>query len=224
MNGLIKIYLKRLFCFFSRPFLSKYYLSLHRLIFTIVCCLSSVVFSACNSDYTPKPRGYFRIDFPQKQYQVFNQPGYPYSFEYPVYAKVVKDSSFFGEATENPWWINVDFPQFNGRIYISYKEIGKNKADKLIDDAFKMTNKHTTKAYSIDDSIITTPNNVHGVFFNVGGNVATANQFFLTDTTQHFLRGALYFDAAPNEDSLSIVNRFLIQDVKHLINTFHWRK
>lgn len=187
-------------------------------------CLWSMVLLSCNSDYTPKPRGYFKIHFPKKQYQAFNQPGYPYSFEYPLYAKVVKDSSFFGEATENPWWINIDFPQFNGRIYVSYKEIGKNKLDKLIKDAFTMTNKHTTKAYSIDDSLIATANNVHGIFFKVGGDVATANQFFLTDSTKHFLRGALYFDATPNEDSLSIVNRFLIEDVKHFINTFKWKE
>lgn len=191
---------------------------------TVLFGLSSMVLFSCNSDYTPKPRGYFKIDFPEKKYQVFNQADYPYSFEYPVYAKIVKDSSFFGEVTENPWWINIDFPQFNGRIYVSYKEIGKYKLDKLINDAFTMTNKHTTKAYSIDDSLITNPNNVHGMFFKVGGNVATANQFFLTDSTKHFLRGALYFDATPNEDSLSIVNRFLVEDVRHLINTFKWKE
>jgi gliding motility-associated lipoprotein GldD len=193
------------------------------LILSTVFALSCTLLFSCNSDYTPKPRGYFKIEFPKKEYRVFNQPGYPYSFEFPGYANIVKDSSFFGEATENPWWINIDFPKFNGRVYVSYKEIGKNKFDKLINDAFTMTNKHNTKAYSIDDSLITTPNNVHGVFFRVGGNVATANQFFLTDSTKHFLRGALYFDATPNEDSLGIVNRFLIEDVKHLINTFKWK-
>ena len=192
--------------------------------FSIVLLFSSHLFLySCNSDYTPKPRGYFKIKFPKKEYRLFDQPGYPYSFEYPVYSKVLKDSSFFGEATENPWWINIDFPEFSGRVYVSYKEIGKNKFDKLINDAFTMTNKHNMKAYSIDDSLITNPNNVHGVFFKVGGDVATANQFFLTDSSRHFLRGALYFDATPNEDSLGIVNQFLMEDVKHLINTFKWK-
>jgi gliding motility-associated lipoprotein GldD len=185
--------------------------------------LLTMVLASCNSTYTPKPRGYFKIDFPEKKYQLFDQPGYPYSFEYPVYAKIVKDSTFFGEATENPWWINVDFPQFGGRIYVSYKEIGKNKFDTLVKHAFELTGKHTSRAYSIDDSLVTTPNHVHGVFFSVGGDVATANQFFLTDSTKHFLRGAMYFDATPNADSLAIVNRFLLQDMKHLINTFKWR-
>lgn len=185
--------------------------------------ITLVIFSACNSDYTPKPKGYFNIDFPKKQYRVFQQTGYPYSFEYPVYANVIKDSSFFGEATENPWWINIDYPQFNGRVHISYKQVGLNKLDKLVNDAFTMTNKHNLKAYSIDDSLMVTPNNVHGLFFKVGGNVATANQFFLTDSVTHFLRGALYFDATPNEDSLGIVNRFVLEDLKHMINTFKWK-
>lgn len=193
---------------------------------TFLICIAVtgfVFFTSCNSNYTVKPRGFFQINFPKREYRLFDQAGYPYSFEYPVYANVLKDSTFFGEATENPWWINIDFPQFEGRIYVSYKEIGKNKFDKLVSDAFAMTNKHTSKAYSIDDSLVSTPNNVHGVFFKVGGEVATANQFFLTDSTKHFLRGALYFDATPNEDSLRIVNRFLIEDVKHLINTFKWK-
>ena len=193
------------------------------LLLLITAVSGLLILSSCNSDYTVKPRGYFRVHFPKKEYRLFDQPGYPYSFEYPVYANVLKDSSFFGEATENPWWINIDFPEFSGRIYVSYKDIGKNKFDKLVADAYTMTNKHTTKAYSIDDSIINTANNIHGVFFKVGGEVATANQFFLTDSTKHFLRGALYFDATPNEDSLAVVNRFMIEDVRHLINTFKWK-
>ena len=136
---------------------------------------------------------------------------------------MVKDSTFFGNATENPWWININFPQFNGRIYVSYKEIGKNNLDKLVNDAFSMSNKHSTKAYSIDDSLISTANHISGRFFKIGGDVATANQFFLTDSVHHFLRGALYFDATPNEDSLRIVNDFLLEDMRHLINSFQWK-
>lgn len=190
----------------------------------LICAFIGVMLLSCNSDYMPKPKGYYRIDFPERKYQVFDQPGYPYSFEYPVYAKIVKDSTFFGETTENPWWINVDFPRFAGRIYVSYKEIGVNKFDTLIKHAFQLTGKHSSMAYSIEDSVMTTPLGAHGVFFSVGGDVATANQFFLTDTTKHFLRGALYFDATPNTDSLGIVNSFLLEDMKHLINTFRWKK
>ncbi|HLI92828.1 MAG TPA: hypothetical protein VKU83_04445, partial [Puia sp.] len=148
--------------------------------FVLLPVLSSL--AACNSNYTPKRRGYFRIDFPAHQYQQFDRPGYPYSFEYPVYANVVKDTSFFDTVPENPYWINVDFPRFNARIYVSYKKIGPNKYDKLTDDAFKMTYKNTYKASSIDQTVIHTPNGIGGIFFHVGGNAATAQQFFLTDT------------------------------------------
>jgi len=189
----------------------------------VVLSLVSGLFYSCNSVYTPRRRGYFKIDFPPHQYQVFDQKGYPYTFEYPVYASIVQDTSFFEARPENPWWINIDFPRFNARIYISYKEIGQNTFDKLREDAYKMTFKHTYKASSIDDSVIRTPGGVSGIFFKVGGNAATAQQFYLTDTTKHFLRGALYFDVAPNEDSLGIVNRFLQKDMMHLINTFHWK-
>jgi gliding motility-associated lipoprotein GldD len=182
-----------------------------------------MVVTSCNDTFTPKPRGYFQIDFPRKEYKVFDQAGYPYSFEYPAYANVVKDSTFFGEATENPWWVNIDFPQFQGKMYLSYKSIGANRFDKLLNDAFNLTNKHSQKAYSIDDSLMITPNSVRGMFFKVGGDVATSYQFFLTDSTRHFLRGALYFEATPNQDSLSPVNNFVAEDMRHLINTFRWK-
>jgi len=178
---------------------------------------------ACNSTYTPKPKGYFSIPFPQRAYQTFQQPGYPYTFEYPAYARVVRDSTFFGEPTENPWWINIDFPGFNGKIYISYKPIGPNTLDTLIKDAYRLTGKHNTMAYSIEDTTFVTPQKVTGVYFTVGGNVATAHQFFVTDSVRHFLRGALYFDATPNADSLGIVNDFLLTDLKHMVNTLQWR-
>ena len=86
-----------------------------------------------------------------------------------------------------------------------------------------MTYKHTTKATEIQDSLMKTPAGLTGVWFNVGGNAATAKQFFITDSTKHFLRGALYFDSTPNEDSLSIVNDFLQEDMRHLINTLKWK-
>jgi gliding motility-associated lipoprotein GldD len=185
------------------------------------CFLLSILI-ACNSDYTPKPRGYFRIDFPAHAYQVFNAPEFPYSFEYPVYGNILRDTAFFGDKPENPYWINIDFPRFHARIYVSYKKIEGNY-DKLREDAYKMTYKHTYKASSIEDSLISTPLGVHGIFFNVGGNAATAKQFFVSDSTKHFLRGALYFDATPNSDSLSIVNAFLQEDMYHLINTLRWK-
>lgn len=207
-----------------------------------LCILIMVsVFNACNSPYTPRPKGYFNINFPERQYQSFNRPGYPFTFDYPVYSIITRDSSLLDESADNPYWMNIDFPNFNARIYLSYKTIGGkswykvktdhgykdssaiNTFENLREDAYKITFKHSVKASSIEDSVFITPHGIGGVFFNVGGNAATGKQFFATDTSRHFLRGALYFDTTPNEDSLGIVYQFLQKDMNQLINTLQWR-
>ena len=208
-----------------------------------ILSLSFYVFStACNSVYTSKKKGYYKVDFPKRQYVTFDQPGFPYSFEYPVYANVVKDSSYLDSSPGNPYWVNIDFPSFNGKIFISYKtiggtsiykvknpdgkyrdSIGKNTFQNMVNDSYNLTYKNEIKANSIEDSVMHTPNHITGIFFRLSGSVATATQFFLSDTTHHFIRGALYFDATPNEDSLRPVNAFLEEDMKHIINTLRWK-
>ena len=107
----------------------------------ILAVVAAIFLFSCddNSLSVQKPRGYFKIDLPKKQYQLFDRPGYPYSFEYPVYGNVIQDSLFFEEKAENPYWINIDFPRFNSRIHISYKEIKRHSFDSLVEDAFKMS-------------------------------------------------------------------------------------
>ncbi len=196
---------------------------------------------SCNSTYTSKKEGYYKIDFPKREYVKFDNASFPYSFEYPVYAQVVRDSTYFDSSLQNPYWININFPAFNGKIFISYKiiggtsvykvksptgyrdSIGKNTFQNMVNDSYNLTYKNDIKAYSIEDSIMHTPNNITGIFFRLSGSVATAKQFFLSDTVRNFLRGALYFDATPNEDSLRPVNAFLQEDMMHLINTLKWR-
>lgn len=190
----------------------------------VFCLMVGLIFFSCNSDFVARPRGYFKISLPQKKYQLFNQPGFPYSFEYPVYGKIVQDSLFFDQHPENPFWINIDFPQFNGRIHISYKEIGKNKFDSLVNDAYTMSYKqHTYKATKIQPEEFATANGVTGVYFTLKGNTATGNQFFATDSVKHFLRGALYFSVTPNADSLQPVSNFLRKDVEYMIETLKWK-
>jgi gliding motility-associated lipoprotein GldD len=193
-------------------------------IFLLVQTLFVFTLLSCNSEYSAgKKKGYFKIDFPEKKYKQFNQPGYPYTFEYPEYARVIKDTTFFDDKAGD-WWINIDFPRFDGRIYVSYKPINaENVFDSLVRDGFKMAYKQNVDVSTgIEDSLIQTPNGVEGLYFSLKGNTATANQFFLTDSTRHFFRGALYFNAVPNEDSLGIVNEFLKKDLLHLINTLRW--
>jgi gliding motility-associated lipoprotein GldD len=206
-----------------------------------IFCVVSILVS-CNSPYVSKKKGYFNIELPKRSYQLFDQPDFPYSFEYPVYAQIVKDSTFFDTNPENPYWVNIDFPQFHSRIFLSYKiiggkalykikqadgtyrdSLGTNVFDKMVNDAFTLTNKNNVVSNSINDSLIHTANGISGVFFKVGGNAATSKQFFLSDTSTNFIRGALYFDVTPNADSLQPVQDFLQADMDHMINTFKWK-
>ncbi len=181
-------------------------------------------FEACHSPVNPKPRGYFRINFPKKSYRKFQKPGYPYTFEYPTYATIERDTSFFGGKPENPWWIDIVFPDFDGKIYLSYKKIGqKYSLNRLVNDAYKMTYENSLKADNIVREAFQTPNNVTGLMYKVSGNAATARQFFATDSVRHFLRGALYFYATPNADSIAPVVSFIEKDMWHLLKTLKWK-
>lgn len=181
--------------------------------------------ASCRQEaFTPRPRGYFQIDLPQHQYQAFDNPGYPYAFEYPVYGTVVQDTSFFDEKPENPYWINIDIPSLQARIYISYKEIkGKEGLAKLLEDAHFMSFYHTKKADYMQDATFRNEHGVTGTTYEWGGDAASTYQFLATDSMRHFLRGALYFDATPNADSLRPAAEFLQKDIEHMLQTLRWQ-
>lgn len=184
----------------------------------LLIILSAMV-SCTDRHPQPKPRGYFRIDLPAKHYVRLDTMR-RYSFEYPTYATITPDYLSPNEKD----WANVEFPAFKGTVHISYKSVDNNLRDYL-EDAYTMITKHITKATGIRDSVvINRDRNVYGlVYFLEGEGVASPLQFYLTDSTRHFMRGSLYFNIYPNNDSLEPVINFITQDVRHLINTFEWK-
>ena len=179
---------------------------------------------SCNNEYMPKPKAYHRIVFPEKSYELYSNPGCPFQFEFPGYAKVVWDSTFFNESQKNPCWLNVDFQELNGKIHISYAELAeKEDLAKRIEDAHTLTFKHTKKADFIDESKISNQYGVKGMLYEVGGDAASSVQFYVSDDSKHFLRGSLYFETSPNIDSMGIVVDFVKVDMLHLLSTFQWK-
>lgn len=186
--------------------------------------LTVTLIAACQEEYTPKPKGYFRISFPEHAYKLYNPDFCPFSFEYPVYANISRDTVFLDTVPENPCWMTVNFPDFNGSVFLSYKEINTaHGLAKLIDDFHVLAFKHTVKASGIDESEINSKNNAHGLYFNIAGNAASNIQFFVTDSINHFIRGSLYFNNVPNVDSLGPVILFVEKDIQHLIGTLKWK-
>ncbi len=183
----------------------------------VIILLSFFVLFSCREKSVPKPAGYFRIDFPEKSYHKCKMD-YPFCFDIPDYAVVLPDQ----DKNAEPFWINVDIPGNKARIHLSYKKVRNNLA-RYTEESRKLAYDHTIRASSIDEELFLNPGKrVFGTVYYINGNAASPLQFYLTDSLQHFLRGALYIRATPNIDSLKPVIEFLKTDVAHLIGTMEW--
>ena len=175
--------------------------------------------SACRKDPTPKPRGYFRITFPDKVYVQLNQM-LPYDFRVPIYAYVTPDLL----SPNQKEWVTVEIPRNHAQIHISYKKIDHN-LPQLIEESRTLVYKHSQKASAIDEQVfINRGKKTFGTLYTLKGNAASPMQFYLTDSVTHFLRGALYIKEVPNYDSLRPVIQFLSQDVIKMIESTEWKK
>ena len=189
---------------------------------TLLVCTLIITFSSCDDEddevFIPKPKGYPRIYFPEKTYRLYDSLC-PYSFEIPTYANILNDR----HNGADPCWINVNFPKYNAQIHLSYKII-TNNLDTVLGECRDFVVKHQVKSTGIDETIIVRDSSqVYGLVYDIDGNTASNVQFYLTDSTHHFMRGALYFNAVPNIDSMKIVVDYLRKDIVHMIQTFQWK-
>jgi gliding motility-associated lipoprotein GldD len=191
---------------------ARYYF--YSLAFVLVAC----VFSSCKKDQTPKPRGYYRIEFPAKAYKHLTER-LPYDFSIPVYAIAMPDQLNPAQTD----WITIEIPGNHAQIHISYKKIDHNLS-RLIEESRSLVLKHIQKASSIDEQVFVNPaKKIFGTVYTLKGNSASPMQFYLTDSVRNFLRGALYIKEIPNYDSLRPVINFLSQDVIKMIETTEWK-
>ncbi|MGM0375789.1 MAG: gliding motility lipoprotein GldD [Bacteroidota bacterium] len=173
---------------------------------------------ACNNSNPPKPRGYFRISLPEKEYSQIDTT-LPYQFEKPLYARFKPEE----DEKSQQYWGNLAFPRFEAKIHLSYKEIEENLY-KLYEDNRELAFKHTVKADAIKERMFNSPeNNVYGILYEIQGNTASPVQFYVTDSTKHFLRGSLYFNTVPNKDSIAPVLDFIRKDIVHMMETLKWK-
>lgn len=181
------------------------------------------MFVSCDDDDSvgiPKPRGYFRISFPEKKYVMYDADC-PFSFEIPDYAKMYHSAA----PNASPCWRDLYFGRFHATLYISYNEINNDTIlEKLINESWALTEAHNQVANSMQDSSILRPkDHVFGSVQSLGGNAATPMQFYLTDSTKHFIRASLYFYSPPNKDSIAPVLDYIRKDIYHLVQTLRWK-
>jgi gliding motility-associated lipoprotein GldD len=188
------------------------------------CIIVSVLVlsASCTKPPIPKEYGYFRIDLPEHSYTYYqgNQdgvPALPYNFLLSDYAQVRTHDG-------GRYWIDILYPQWNVNVHCSYRAIQGNLKE-LSDDAMEFVYKHTIKASAIPERAYSNPEaDVYGLTFDFAGNTATTMQFVLTDSVQHFFRGAVYFSNVPNEDSIAPVAAFIREDMVNLIESFRWKR
>lgn len=178
------------------------------------------VLASCSNPSAPKPRGYFRVTFPEKVYSVYDDPALPYRFSMPRYCVMEKEVSRTGEK----YWSNIVYPGLNAKIHLTFSFADGN-LDTLIEDSHTLAYKHTVKADAIEKiAYYNDSSQVYGLLYNLKGNVASPVQFYLTDSVRNFLRGSLYFNSAPNKDSLLPSVEFVREDIKHIFETLEWKQ
>lgn len=190
-------------------------------LFAIGLIMIIMLISSCeNQPMLPRPAGYFRIDLPEHKYQPFDFT-FPYYFKYSQSARI----QFDNYTSDDPFWLNIYYPKYKARIHLSYKSLKDNKLFNLTEDARNFVFRHAEKAQGIKENTIKiNESKMFGLVYRIEGKeVASPFQFWVSDSSTHFLRGALYFSVRPNNDSLEPVINFIVKDIDHLLSTLEWR-
>lgn len=189
------------------------------LTFALVALLST----ACHHqvDYTPKPAAYLRFDFPKKHYQSYDTVALPFSFERASEANITLKKN-----TPNEKWVDILYPNYRGVVFLSYKSMrGPQDLQGQIDTSYELLKMHFDYSSGVDEEKFVDPaHHIYATTYQLKGtNVASSYQFWATDSNSHFLRGSLYLDCTPNNDSLAPVLDYLQKDLNHLLETLRWR-
>jgi len=177
-----------------------------------------LLLSSCKETYTPKPRGYIRIEPPEAKYVTLDEE-LPYSFSVSRWAVVE-----LPPVDSAAYWINIDYPALNAKIYCSYRSITQSSLDVHMEECRRLVERAVRNADVISEKVYESRNdNVYGVLFQIEGESASPVQFVLTDSVLHFFRGAFYYKYNPNRDSVAPITDYIKKDIIELIQTFYWR-
>ncbi|QIK53227.1 hypothetical protein G7051_02240 [Dysgonomonas sp. HDW5B] len=184
----------------------------------VVALLMLLMFvSACN-EYTPKPKGYNRIDNATGETVEYNFPKFSFRYSDQVHIDTLQSK------VENEIWFNIIYPKYNAIIYCTYLPVSKLTLPKVLEDSYKLAFSHSLKADEIIQQTYTNVDRgVSGTVYSIEGSVATPIQFFLTDSVSHFFRGSFYYAEKVNSDSVAPITEFVMEDIQEMINTFSWQ-
>lgn len=173
----------------------------------------SFTFLGCGEEnILPKPKAMLRLEYQRPAAEPI-ETGY-FTFEMNKAARVDK---------KNSKSIVVEYPEMKAAVFLNYRKV-ENDLNKLIRDAHKLSGEHAAKADGIQQRIFeNSENNVYGAFYEVSGDAASQAQFFVTDSLNHFVTGALYFKTKPNYDSIYPAAKYLQNDMGRIMESLRWK-
>lgn len=192
---------------------------MNKLILLII--LISTLIMSCQEEekVMPRPIGQMRVEFPKHEYISAETGNCNYLFEIPQSAEITK-----GMNPNVPCHKNIIFKDFNAVLYLSYYSLDTNRVLDLIKESRDKVYEHVVKASSIDEIMIKdTSSRVYGILYDIKGNAATPFQFFITDSTNNFIRASLMFNVQTNYDSLKPMMNYLKVDLENMIKTTQWK-
>lgn len=178
-----------------------------------ILCFAIMALSACKDDVLPKPKAMLRLEYPAGKEKVLETDHFVIRYNEMARLKSQSGTSFV-----------LDYPLMRGSIFVNYKKVDGN-LDKLLSDAQKLSYEHVVKADGIyEEPVVNEPNDVYGMYYEVKGDAASQSQFYVTDSTRHFVTGSLYFYAKPNYDSILPAAVYLQQDIRNIITSLSWKE
>ncbi len=172
--------------------------------------------SSCTEDSTPKPKGYLSLEYPEAQYM-------PVAIDCPYSFKKNTNTSVEMPKTKQFCWVNVKYPDLKGTLHLTYRKVDGN-LNTLLKDAQNITQQHTIKAEGISSiPYENSEQDAYGMVYEIEGNAASPLQFYVTNKTEHFLSGAVYFNVKPNYDSILPAVEYLKKDIKILMESMAWK-
>ena len=184
-------------------------------------CLAVLAAACSDGNETPKPQAYLRIDMPPHAYSVCDTMALPFTFELSNLAEVQWKKNLPRDK-----WFTIAYPKYKGYVFMTYKAMnGVRDLRAQIDTSYKFVEGHFSFSSGIDENkFVDREHRLSGTTYHLKGqNVASTYQFWVSDSNRHFIRGALYIDCTPNNDSLAPVLDYLQEDINHLIESIRWR-
>jgi len=172
-----------------------------------------MLFTGCIEKTLPKPKAMLRLEYPNSEYRVWDTKHF--QFEKNVLSE-------FEQRNKNS--LTLDYPTMKGSVFLTYKKV-ENNIDRLLMDAQRLSLEHAVKADGPPHAypFVNKEDQVYGMYFEVIGDAASQAQFYVTDSTEHFVTGSLYFYTKPNYDSIYPSASYLQNDIKKIMESLKWK-